>query len=428
MSRFSEAADSWRGRLVGGYALVVVLLAAVWVYTLLGPVNDALEDRQREVLVSVANAATVALDSSELPDDEVLGRIAASERLRLTLISSDGEVLAESTETEGMANHAERPEVAAALAGETGFDRRVSTTDGTEYLYVAVPYRVEGELVALRVSMPVDQANAALEQFNWTSSALLVAAVALAVGTAWFSFARTSVPLNRLERMRTDFVANASHELKTPVAGIRLLAESIGQACEAQELDAVAELSQRLDRESIRLQNLVTDLMDLSRLEDEIKPSLREETCDLAAVVATSFEAHRHRAIASGLAFSLDEQNTDTPCRVGLSIANATLLTDNLLDNALAYTERGSVSVRLSHDDHEATLEVVDTGIGVPPADQDRIFERFYRVDTARSREMGGTGLGLSLVRHAVRKGGGTIELDSTLGRGSTFRVTLPLV
>ena len=106
---------------------------------------------------------------------------------------------------------------------------------------------------------------------------------------------------------------------------------------------------------------------------------------------------------------------------------NATLLVDNLLDNALTYTEKGSVRVRLASDGTAATLEVADTGIGIPPADQDRVFERFYRVDTARSREAGGTGLGLSLVRNAVRRGGGTIELESTVGKGSTFRVTLPL-
>ena len=102
-------------------------------------------------------------------------------------------------------------------------------------------------------------------------------------------------------------------------------------------------------------------------------------------------------------------------------------MVDNLIDNAIAYTEHGGVNVRLFLDKQTAVLEVIDSGIGIPPADLDRIFERFYRVDTMRSRETGGTGLGLSLVRHAVQKGNGTIELESTLGEGSTFRVRLPL-
>ena len=96
------------------------------------------------------------------------------------------------------------------------------------------------------------------------------------------------------------------------------------------------------------------------------------------------------------------------------------------LDNAIAYTDEGSVSLRISVEDGKAVLVVADTGIGIPPADQERVFERFYRVDTARSRAPGRTGLGLALVRHAVERGGGTIELSSQVGVGSTFVVTLP--
>lgn len=428
MGGLSKATSGWRGRLLFGYAVVVMVLAAVWTFSLLGPVSQALEDRQREVLLSVANAASVALDASALPDSEVLDRIATSERLRITLISRDGSVLAESSEDGEMANHADRPEVVSALGGETGFDRRVSETDGVEYLYVAVPCVVEGRGGALRVSMPVTQANADMRRFYWTSFALLAAALLLSVGTAWLSFTRASEPVSRLERMRTDFVANASHELKTPVAGIRLLTESIRQASDMGDAAAVDEFAQRLDRESLRLQSLVTDLMDLSRVEGELHPAMGAESCDLLTVVGTSFETHRHRALSKGLAFTLDEDVPDgESCRVRLSVANATLLVDNLLDNALTYTEKGSVRVRLASDGTAATLEVADTGIGIPPADQDRVFERFYRVDTARSREAGGTGLGLSLVRNAVSRGGGTIELESTVGKGSTFRVTLPL-
>ena len=139
-------------------------------------------------------------------------------------------------------------------------------------------------------------------------------------------------------------------------------------------------------------------------------------------------ETRRTRASEAGLAFTLDDQvPIGQTCRVGMSVANATLMVDNLIDNAIAYTEQGGVRVRLSLEGHTAVFEVSDTGIGIPPRDQDRIFERFYRVDTTRSRETGGTGLGLSLVRHAVQRGKGTIELESALGQGSTFKVRLPL-
>jgi len=421
-------ATSWRAPLVIGYALVVVLLSTVWLFSLLGPVSQAIEERQKEGLVSVANATEVALASSELPEGEVLKRVATSDRVRLTLISSSGEVLADSSETAELASHAERPEVAAALDGEMGFDRRVSETDGIEYLYVAIPSNSRARGQVLRVSMPVTQAHAAVTRFRWTSFALLAASFVMAGGMAWLSFTRASVPVNRLERVRTDFVANASHELKTPVAGIRLLSESIAQASADGNMEMVAEFAHRLGRETERLQHLVTDLMDLSRLEDETDLRIGTDSCDLASVVSTSFEAHRQRANDAGLSFTFEDETTHgEPCRVRLSVANATLLVDNLIDNAIAYTEKGSVTIRLASNATSALLEVADTGIGIPPADQDRVFERFYRVDTTRSRETGGTGLGLSLVRHAVLQAQGSITLESSLGVGSTFRVTLPL-
>ena len=432
MSAVSDFLESWRGRLIAGYATVTLILATVWLFSLFGPVSQAIEDRQLEGLVSVANAAEVALSSSELPVSEVLGKIASSDRLRLTLISATGEVVADSrsdgSKPTGLPSHAERPEVAAALQGSMGFDRRVSTTDGVEYLYVAIPSSARSEGAVLRVSMPVAQAHAAITQFRWTTLALFALSVILAGSMALFMSQKAAVPVKTLERVRTDFVANASHELKTPVAGIRLLSESICQASEEGDNATVAEFASRLSHESERLQSLVTDLMDLSRLEDEMRPSLSGETCDLASVVSTSYETHLRRATDAGLTFSYDNLLTaGQSCRVNLSIANATLLVDNLIDNAIAYTEQGSVTVRLSVEDDLAVFEVADTGIGIPPAEQDRIFERFYRVDTARSRETGGTGLGLSLVRHAVRRGHGSIELTSAVGEGSTFRVLLPL-
>ena len=428
MSLSAKRAGDWRTGFIMGYVLVALLLSTVWLYFLLGPVSQAMEARQREGLVSVANATEVALETSELPVEDILERVASSDGLRLTLISHDGEVLADSSGTVDLGSHAERPEVATALGGSLGFDRRTSESDGIEYLYVAVPSDARAEGAVLRISMPVTQAHAAVMQFKWTSFALLATTFVLAAGAALYSFSRASAPVSRLERVRTDFVANASHELKTPVAGIRLLSESISAASEEGNIEVAGQFARQLSHESERLQSLITDLMDLSRLEDEAWPALGSETCDLSSVVATSFETRRMRASEAGLTFTLDDQvPIGQTCRVSMSVANATLMVDNLIDNAIAYTEQGGVRVRLSLEGHTAVFEVSDTGIGIPPRDQDRIFERFYRVDTTRSRETGGTGLGLSLVRHAVQRGKGTIELESALGQGSTFKVRLPL-
>ena len=170
MSSVPRSLDSWRARLLAGYAAVALILSTVWLFSLFGPVSQALEDRQIEGLVSVANATEVALTSSDLPVSEVLGQIATSDRLRLTLISQTGEVIADSVSesTSELPSHAGRPEVSTALQGSMGFDKRVSETDGIEYLYVAIPSSARAEGAVLRVSMPVAQAHAAITQFRTT--------------------------------------------------------------------------------------------------------------------------------------------------------------------------------------------------------------------------------------------------------------------
>jgi signal transduction histidine kinase len=167
--------------------------------------------------------------------------------------------------------------------------------------------------------------------------------------------------------------------------------------------------------------------MDLSRLEADLRPQTLKTTCDLASVTYASYAAHLSQAEARGIGLELrDLLPEGQSCRVTLSATDATLIVNNLVDNAIAYTDAGSVSLRVSIEEGLAVLVVADTGIGIPPVDQERVFERFYRVDTARSRASGGTGLGLALVRHAVERGGGTIELKSEVGVGSTFVVRLP--
>lgn len=421
----SGRVHGWRRWVFGGYVLVAAVLVAVWGYSIIVPIGSLIEQRMQEGMVSVANAAAVALQTSDLPASDVLERIAVTDDLRLTLIASDGTVLAESIEDDvGMQNHANRPEVADALAGGEGSDRRVSETDGIEYLYVAVSCTYQDELAVVRVSRMMEQVNALKTSYLWMSLGLLAFALIVALAAAWFSFRRARDPVRKLESVRTDFVANASHELKTPVAGIRLLADSMGQAAADKDLNMVEALCGRLESESERLQSLVGDLMDLSRLEDRGRAPAAGVACDIGSVVATSVEAHRGRAEEAGLRLALyDELPSGT--HAAISATDATLVCDNLITNALTYTEEGSVDVSIVVKGGDVVLSVRDTGIGIAYADQERVFERFYRVDTARSRESGGTGLGLSLVRHAVERANGAVELESEPGHGSTFTVTL---
>ncbi|MGH2765589.1 MAG: ATP-binding protein [Actinomycetota bacterium] len=224
----------------------------------------------------------------------------------------------------------------------------------------------------------------------------------------------------RVEAMRRDFVADASHELKTPSAAIQAAAETVERAV-GEDPEAAARFAGQLRRDAVRLSRIVSDLLDLSRLETE-RPVLESVRLDRVALD----EAERLRGVAEEAGISLDVDVE--PVAVRGAARDLALLVRNLLDNAVRYTSSGGrVSVVLTGRDGRARLEIEDSGIGIPTRDLPRIFERFYRVDRARSRETGGTGLGLSIARHVAERHGGRIEAESELGRGSTFRVSLPL-
>ena len=168
------------------------------------------------------------------------------------------------------------------------------------------------------------------------------------------------------------------------------------------------------------------DLLDLSRLEEQ-QNSERTPRADLHSTLTTSYLAHKGQAEDKGIELVLDDRSQPGDnCYADMEPSDASLIFDNLIENAIMYTDEGSILVTLEPRVHETEISVKDTGIGIPQADQSRIFERFYRVNKARSREVGGTGLGLSLVRHAVERGSGSIEVNSTVGQGTEFVVHLP--
>ena len=575
-------ASSYRVRIVGGYLLVVALVAGAWAWSLYGPLTAVVMDQQRTHLTSIAQAGALVLAETPARAQDVADRLVARTNLRVTIVASDGHVLADSqAPTSTMENHLTRPEIAAALAGKVGYAERTSATQATEQMYVAVPASLAGQRVALRVSEPLDRINGLASTARQSGLLLLVLAIlgalaltvrlsstaarpvialkgaaeAMAAGdlstvvprgdgelaglsealtglggriraqiaelegeqatlrtvldglqAAVFLFdgdrvtlanaaastvfrapaggwrgARmadspmpaslsaavaermgctepcgvelgpdperryfrvTAVPLNatdrgsrtlivieditersRLDSVRRDFVANASHELKTPTASIQLLAEAAAAASSdgdtAQAMTFVGQMKEEADR----LRRMVLDLLDLERLESTPAPGT---VTDMRAAIDLALTGHHRAASGKGLRLG-----TDLAAVEGVDIyaeadpTDIAIALDNLLDNAIAYTEAGSVTVRLSADDDTATLAVADTGIGIPAEHLPRVFERFYRVDAARTRAGGGTGLGLSLVRHVVERAGGSLAISSTVGSGTTVTVTL---
>ena len=220
--------------------------------------------------------------------------------------------------------------------------------------------------------------------------------------------------------MRRDFVANVSHELKTPVGALALLAETLTAE---DDLEIIHRLSERLLGEGHRLARIIDDLLDLSRIESDEEP--RREPVPVYPIVAEAVEWVR--PLASAHSIHLDvAMPADTVMVLGERRQLVSALS-NLLENAVKYSDAEAI-VELWVDSDDAWAEVVvrDRGIGIPERELERIFERFYRVDPARARATGGTGLGLAIVRHVAQAHGGEIVVDSLEGRGSTFTLRLP--
>jgi signal transduction histidine kinase len=226
----------------------------------------------------------------------------------------------------------------------------------------------------------------------------------------------------QIEDLRRDFVVNASHELKTPVTSIQTLADALSVTLRDDPARA-SGLVIRLNDEAARLAQLVTDLLDLRRLEDA--GPLERVPVDLASIVRRVVADIIPRAEQRGITFDLELPDA---ARVAGLAPDLEAVVKNLVSNAVKYNRDGGiVTVRLRTVDGAQRLSVADTGIGIRQQDQPRVFERFYRADTARSRETGGTGLGLAIVRHAVERHGGIVTVESALGEGTTFTVTIPI-
>jgi len=235
------------------------------------------------------------------------------------------------------------------------------------------------------------------------------------------AFTRDVSESRRVESVRRDFVANVSHELKTPIGALGLLAETMAATDDAR---VVQQLADRVVREADRLSRIVDDLLDLSQIEAQEAPS--RAPIPVRLLVSESVDLVQAAADLADVPILVTPQPPDIELACDRRQMRSALM--NLLDNAIKYSgprEPVEIGARLEGD--RVALVVRDHGIGIPTRDLERIFERFYRVDRARSRETGGTGLGLAIVRHVAQAHGGDVSVESREGEGSLFTLHVPI-
>ena len=278
---------------------------------------------------------------------------------------------------------------------------------------------------AVRRSGTIRQLDIELKRGSRAASAFFGGRVAPLGHDLIVVLAEDQTAARRIEQTRRDFVANVSHELKTPVGAIALLAEAVEDA--AEDPPAVRRFAGRMGIEAARLADLVAQIIDLSRLQSE-DPLASPEVVEIDEVLADAVDRCRVDAEQHGV--SLTVAGTQG-CRVLGSARQLSTAVSNLVENAVVYSERGTRVVVAAHvqimsDDDYVEVTVSDNGIGISAREQERIFERFYRVDYARSRATGGTGLGLAIVKHIAATHGGSVSVWSQPGQGSTFTIRIP--
>lgn len=226
--------------------------------------------------------------------------------------------------------------------------------------------------------------------------------------------------IRALEKTKKDFVVNVSHELRTPLTAIKGFLETIETRAEKENRPYLEIIRRNTDR----LISIVEDLLVLSELEDR-GPRIEKTAVDMKPLAESILKLFAKRAEDKGLALSLEAEPGLPPLRADAGQMEGLLL--NLVDNAVKYTEKGSVTVRLSVRDGQMAIEVEDTGPGIAEEHLPHVFERFYVIDKSRSKKLGGTGLGLSIVKHIALAHKGTVSVRSRIGEGTTFKVSVPL-
>jgi two-component system phosphate regulon sensor histidine kinase PhoR len=305
------------------------------------------------------------------------------------------------------------------LSAHHALERRPGSLVGKTLMSTFVDHRLEG-----LVRAAANGESGGRELAAGDRASVIVRARPASGGGAWVTLENVT-ELQRLRRIRREFVDNLSHELRTPLANVRLLTEMLIVDLEHEEVSTrIRERVDIIDVETGHLVQMVNELLDLSRIE-QASTKIRHDEVLLTPLVAASLQRLRTFAERQGVILIELVADDLPPLRGDEERLDQLLM--NLLHNAIKFSpEGGTVTVTTDEHPDGVVVSVTDHGIGIPKQDQDRVFERFYKVDRARQRGLGGTGLGLAIAKHIAEAHGGRIWLESREGKGSTFRFKIP--
>lgn len=415
-------------RLFSGYLLVMLISLTVITWYASHSVErlyrrqtaDSLEARAG-LVGKLVQKETAALEPSRV--NTLCKTLGIKTAMRVTMILPSGQVVGDSADNPStMQNHAERPEVRAAMQGSTGVATRFSQTMQINMMYVAIPIRRADEIVGIvRTSVSIASMQSVLrESYVGIAGCGIIIALLATIASLVISRRITSP----LEELRRQFVANVSHELRTPITSIKGFIETLLDGAMHNPEDAERFL-RIAAKQSDRLNAIVEDLLTLSRLEQEGKSSgIPLEAASLHAVLQNGIQVCEAKAKKKQVRIEL-QCGEHLMVRMNPPLLEQTIV--NLVDNAIKFgPSESTVSVEARQEKKEVVIHVRDKGNGIEAKHLPRLFERFYRVDKARSRSLGGTGLGLAITKHIVQLHRGRIYVDSTPGEGSVFSIYIP--
>lgn len=432
--KMNKPQDKWHFWITAGYIAIIVAFTCLWFWAIL--LDEPAQLRRNMTNTCRTSVETISDTVPKLQNitqvDSFLSAIAKTNNCALILQDENGVVIFSYGKEETL-EEMNLPILANTSATNLPLVRYVEKAN-SELFYSQKSFFFMGRTLIIRASLNEDSYKEALASQQTIKLGIFLTFLLLISITCFVCYQKALSLIAKMERVRARFFANASHELKTPIAGIKLLSESIKRSISQKHYDRIEDLSDRIDKETLHLQSLLDDIIELSNYENNlairnIQQNNPTEVINLKTIVERSFASRKIIAESKGLDFSfINKDEKRSLYLIRASTESASTIVNNLIDNAIQYTNKGFIAITIEAVDSRVLLKVIDSGEGITKREKEKIFERFYQVRKHHSTNQNSTGLGLAIVKDAVLMLNGKIAIESKPEEGSTFTVSFPLI